>query len=316
MRPARLLVADRMAIFRACGCRFLLSGCESGVTRAGLAGEARPARRAAGASADRRQLSAGGRVRGRGVAHLPLQLRADRLEPDAEQRRGSRCGPRRRAQLPVQGDFRRRLVRAWLGAAHGDTPFPHGVATLMIDALHGLTACARACRRRTLLSPRDHPVLDLIAKGESTSGIMELLAGSEFTFERYVRNTLRELRLGSHGAAAASYRETLDGSGDVYAALIFASDDDRPSLLRSLRLRQSLSRLTTKLRRRQRSRVQKPRCCRTSPSIIVGCGSSGEMAGAKAAPRTHRAGRPDTRFVERYTDERRHDHECAVGHPG
>ncbi|MFN2628907.1 MAG: hypothetical protein ABR569_09770 [Gaiellaceae bacterium] len=186
--------------------------------------------------------------------------------------------------------------------------------TLVIDALHGLTVCARACRRRTLLSPRDHPVLDLIASGDSTRGIMELLAGSEFTLERYVRNTLHELQRGFHGAA--SYQEILDGSGDVNAALIFASDTDRPSLLHSPRLPQSLSRMTTTLPRRQRSRVQEPRCYRTAPSIIVGCGSSGELAGAKAVPRTHRAGRSDTRFVERYTDERRHDHECRVGHPG
>jgi len=98
------------------------------------------------------------------------------------------------------------LVRALHGIVQGEAPLSRGLATLMIDALHGDDARTRARERFSSLSSRERQVLDLVAQGAANKQIAELLTISEFTVKRHVQNILQKLELPSRKAAATFHR--------------------------------------------------------------------------------------------------------------
>ncbi|MGH3050168.1 MAG: response regulator, partial [Gaiellaceae bacterium] len=57
------------------------------------------------------------------------------------------------------------LMRALRGAVQGEAPLARDLATLMIDALHGVEERTEALERASVLSSRERQVLDLIAGG-------------------------------------------------------------------------------------------------------------------------------------------------------
>jgi len=97
------------------------------------------------------------------------------------------------------------LVRALRGAVQGEAPLSRDLASLMIDALHGLDAQTRARDRATVLSSREREVLDLVAQGARNKQIAASLVISEFTVKRHVQNILQKLELPSRRAAATFY---------------------------------------------------------------------------------------------------------------
>ncbi|TMM11502.1 MAG: response regulator transcription factor [Actinobacteria bacterium] len=97
------------------------------------------------------------------------------------------------------------LVRALRGVAQGEAPLSRDLASLMIDALHGLDEKTVARERAGALSPREREVLDLVAQGARNKQIAARLVISEFTVKRHVQNILQKLELPSRRAAAAFY---------------------------------------------------------------------------------------------------------------
>jgi len=98
------------------------------------------------------------------------------------------------------------LVRALRGVVQGEAPLSRDLATLMIDALHGMDEQTRARDRAAILSLREREVLELISRGARNKQIAVLLTISEFTVKRHVQNILQKLDLPSRRAAAAFYR--------------------------------------------------------------------------------------------------------------
>jgi DNA-binding NarL/FixJ family response regulator len=97
------------------------------------------------------------------------------------------------------------LVRALRGVVQGEAPLSRDLATLMIDALHGLDERGRARDRAAVLSVREREVLELVAQGARNKQIASELTISEFTVKRHVQNILQKLELPSRRAAAAFY---------------------------------------------------------------------------------------------------------------
>jgi DNA-binding NarL/FixJ family response regulator len=97
------------------------------------------------------------------------------------------------------------LVRALRGAVQGEAPLSRDLASLMIQALHGMDARAIARDRAAVLSAREREVLDLIAQGARNKQIAASLVISEFTVKRHVQNILQKLELPSRRAAATFY---------------------------------------------------------------------------------------------------------------
>jgi DNA-binding NarL/FixJ family response regulator len=97
------------------------------------------------------------------------------------------------------------LVRALRGAVQGEAPLSRDLASLMIQALHGMDARAIARDRAAVLSAREREVLDLIAQGARNKQIAASLVISEFTVKRHVQNILQKLELPSRRAAATLY---------------------------------------------------------------------------------------------------------------
>ena len=97
------------------------------------------------------------------------------------------------------------LVRALRGVAQGEAPLSRDLASLMIDALHGLDERTVARERAGALSPREREVLDLVAQGARNKQIAARLVISEFTVKRHIQNILQKLELPSRRAAAALY---------------------------------------------------------------------------------------------------------------
>jgi len=95
------------------------------------------------------------------------------------------------------------LVRALRGVAQGEAPLSRQLASLMIDALHGLDERSRARVCVDELSNREREVLELVAQGARNKQIAAALSISEFTAKRHVQNILRKLELPSRRAAAA-----------------------------------------------------------------------------------------------------------------
>lgn len=98
------------------------------------------------------------------------------------------------------------LVRALRGVVQGEAPLSRDLASLMIDALHGLDERTRARDRAGVLSSREREVLDLVAQGARNKQIAVALTISEFTVKRHVQNILQKLELPSRRAAATFYR--------------------------------------------------------------------------------------------------------------
>jgi DNA-binding NarL/FixJ family response regulator len=97
------------------------------------------------------------------------------------------------------------LVRALRGVVQGEAPLSRDLATLMIDALHGLDERTRARDRAGALSARERQVLNLVAQGARNKQIAAALTISEFTAKRHVQNILKKLELPSRRAAATFY---------------------------------------------------------------------------------------------------------------
>jgi DNA-binding NarL/FixJ family response regulator len=109
------------------------------------------------------------------------------------------------------------LVRALRGVVQGEAPLSRDLATLMIDALHGMDERARARDRAAVLSSREREVLGLLAQGARNKQIATSLVISEFTVKRHVQNILQKLELPSRRAAATFYG-TVFGSEEASVA--------------------------------------------------------------------------------------------------
>jgi DNA-binding NarL/FixJ family response regulator len=109
------------------------------------------------------------------------------------------------------------LIRALRGVVQGEAPLSRDLATLMIDALHGLDERSRARDRASVLSVREREVLELVAQGARNKQIATQLVISEFTVKRHVQNILQKLELPSRRAAASFYLRAY-GPEEVQAA--------------------------------------------------------------------------------------------------
>ncbi len=98
------------------------------------------------------------------------------------------------------------LVRSLRGVANGEAPLSRDLATLMIDAIHGLEERDRTRERMSLLSMREREILEYVAVGERNRQIATALTISEFTVKRHMQNILKKLEVGSRRAAADFYR--------------------------------------------------------------------------------------------------------------
>ena len=98
------------------------------------------------------------------------------------------------------------LVRALRGVVQGEAPLSRDLASLMIDALHGLDERQHARDRIAVLSAREREVLEHVATGAQNKQIASALTISEFTAKRHVQNILQKLELPSRRAAAHFYR--------------------------------------------------------------------------------------------------------------
>ena len=114
------------------------------------------------------------------------------------------------------------LVRALRGAVQGEAPLARDLASLMIDALHGLDERTRAHDRASVLSSREREVLDLVSQGAQNKQIAVALLISEFTVKRHVQNILQKLELPSRRAAAAFYGTAFGSEEAAAAAAEFA----------------------------------------------------------------------------------------------
>jgi DNA-binding NarL/FixJ family response regulator len=104
------------------------------------------------------------------------------------------------------------LVRALHGVVRGEAPLSRDLATLMIEAIHGLEERDRAYERAAALSTREREVLELVSKGARNKQIATALTISEFTVKRHMQNILHKLELPSRRAAAALYRSIFEQS--------------------------------------------------------------------------------------------------------
>jgi two-component system nitrate/nitrite response regulator NarL len=101
------------------------------------------------------------------------------------------------------------LVRSLRGVVRGEAPLARDLATLMIEAIHGLDERDRARERMAVLSSREREVLALVARGARNKQVASELTISEFTVKRHMQNILQKLELPSRRAAAVFYRGAL-----------------------------------------------------------------------------------------------------------
>jgi two-component system nitrate/nitrite response regulator NarL len=98
------------------------------------------------------------------------------------------------------------LVRSLRGVVAGEAPLSRDLATMMIEAIHGLEQRDRTRERLSVLSMREREILDYVAVGAHNRQIAVALTISEFTVKRHMQNILKKLEVGSRRAAADFYR--------------------------------------------------------------------------------------------------------------
>jgi DNA-binding NarL/FixJ family response regulator len=96
------------------------------------------------------------------------------------------------------------LIRSLRGVVRGEAPISRSLATLMVDAVHGLEERDRA---------REREVLALVARGARNREIAQALSISEFTVKRHMQNILHKLDLPSRSAAGLFYRSAFESPG-------------------------------------------------------------------------------------------------------
>jgi DNA-binding NarL/FixJ family response regulator len=97
------------------------------------------------------------------------------------------------------------LVRSLRGVGRGEAPLSRDLATLMIDAIHGLEDRDRTRERLSALSMREREILEHVVRGARNRQIASALTISEFTVKRHMQNIHRKLGVGSRRAAADFY---------------------------------------------------------------------------------------------------------------
>jgi DNA-binding NarL/FixJ family response regulator len=107
------------------------------------------------------------------------------------------------------------LIRSLRGVVRGEAPLSRGLATLMIDAVHGLEERDRVRERAVVLSGREREVLELVARGARNREIAQALSISEFTVKRHMQNILHKLDLPSRTAAGLFYRSAFESAGTL-----------------------------------------------------------------------------------------------------
>jgi DNA-binding NarL/FixJ family response regulator len=98
------------------------------------------------------------------------------------------------------------LVRSLRGVAAGEAPLSRDLATLMIEAIHGLDQRDRTRERLSVLSLREREILEYVSVGARNRQIASALTISEFTVKRHMQNILKKLEVGSRRAAGDFYR--------------------------------------------------------------------------------------------------------------
>lgn len=208
MRRTRVLVADPLAIFRS-GVRGLLSreGDFEVVEAATLTDVIQAVAKTCPdiALIDHDLPPAGGVA---AVARLSEQCSAQTIVWSFDPSRDSVLAAIRagavgylRKEISAHG-----LVRSLRGSLRGEAPLSRDLASLMIEAIHGLEERVRAREQVALLSTREREVLELVARGARNKQIATALYISEFTVKRHVQNILQKLGVPSRWAAAAFYR--------------------------------------------------------------------------------------------------------------
>jgi DNA-binding NarL/FixJ family response regulator len=107
------------------------------------------------------------------------------------------------------------LIRSLRGVVRGEAPLSRGLATLMIDAVHGLEERDRVRERAVVLSAREREVLELVARGARNREVAQALSISEFTVKRHMQNILHKLDLPSRTAAGLFYRSAFESAGTL-----------------------------------------------------------------------------------------------------
>jgi DNA-binding NarL/FixJ family response regulator len=111
------------------------------------------------------------------------------------------------------------LIRSLRGVVRGEAPLSRELATLMIEAVHGLEERDRVRERAVLLSAREREVLALVARGSRNRQIAEELSISEFTVKRHMQNILHKLNLPSRRAAGLFYRRAFEAQDGAVAVI-------------------------------------------------------------------------------------------------
>jgi len=107
------------------------------------------------------------------------------------------------------------FIRSLRGVVRGEAPLSRGLATLMIDAVHGLQQRDRVRERAVTLSSREREVLELVAGGARNRQIAQALSISEFTVKRHMQNILHKLDVPTRRAAGLFYRAAFDPMGSL-----------------------------------------------------------------------------------------------------
>jgi DNA-binding NarL/FixJ family response regulator len=105
------------------------------------------------------------------------------------------------------------FIRSLRGVLRGEAPLSRGLATVMIEAVHGLEERDRVRERAVTLSSREREVLALVASGARNRQIAQALSISEFTVKRHMQNILHKLDLPSRRAAGLFYRSAFGPAG-------------------------------------------------------------------------------------------------------
>jgi DNA-binding NarL/FixJ family response regulator len=111
------------------------------------------------------------------------------------------------------------LVRSLHGVVRGEAPLSRELATLVVEAVHGLEERDRVRERAVVLSAREREVLALVAGGARNRQVAQALSISEFTVKRHMQNILHKLNLPSRRAAALFYRSAFETDGGALPAM-------------------------------------------------------------------------------------------------